>query len=346
MKTFLNFISTLLCTVAFSAGQDATPYINQLAQVQIDPKLPESEWPRWYAQIPDEGERESLLAIDPGGARFELWTIFEDANLTRHLLDTKYVSTYTPVADLMIVTEDPYKEIPRTRADRPFDVYIQPNGLRNDAEAPDAAKRVHVMRHVQSYGEDGNADSIDRTQAQLVQEVYLTENTTHHYTFPINAIPAADRTKVRGEECFSVYTIDDYQAEPSQLARMYVQVWPIARGAITGLTNGQLVRFDTPNVTVTLEDLYPDSSTYVQLYSGAPTLGTEGREIVGRTFNEAVPQDLTLVLNKWDTMIDQDGQWTIEVLTKTPFGIDRLAYVTFNVDRSIEVQGTVTTLDQ
>jgi hypothetical protein len=114
------------------------------------------------------------------------------------------------------------------------------------------------------------------------------------------------------------------------------------------LTNGQLVRFDTPKVTVTLEDLYPDSRTYAQLYPGAPTLGTEGRVIPGSglVIYEAVPHNRTLVLENWDTMIDQDGQWTIEVLTVTPFGIDRLAYVTFNIDRSIEVQGTVTTLDQ
>lgn len=40
-----------------------------------------------------------------------------------------------------------------------------------------------------------------------------------------------------------------------------------------------------------------------------------------------------------------DGVWTMELLTSTPFGIDRLAHVTFTVDRTISVNGSVTTID-
>lgn len=347
MKILISSLALLLCAMPAAFGQAGTAYVNLLRQVQIDFDLPSDQWVKWDVQVPDDGQQLSPLAIDPGGARFELWTLLDDVQLSSHLLDSKYVSTYTPVAELVVYTEDPYKVIPRTRADRPFDVVIQTNGLSADENAPEAAKTVHVMRHVQSYGVDGNTDTIDRDQATLLQQVYLTENKTHHFSFPINAIPAEDRTRVRGEERFSVYTIDDYQAPASQLASMYVQVWPMARGAISGISNNQLVRFDTPKVTVTLEDLYPDSRTYAQLYPGAPALGTEGRVIPGSglVIYEAVPHNRTLVLENWDTMIDQDGQWTIEVLTATPFGVDRLAHVTFNVNRSIEVQGTVTTME-
>ena len=62
--------------------------------------------------------------------------------------------------------------------------------------------------------------------------------------------------------------------------------------------------------------------------------------------NEPVPHDRTLVLGQWDALIDEDGPWTVEILTATPFGIDRLSQVTFNVNRSIQVQGTVTTLEE
>jgi hypothetical protein len=33
------------------------------------------------------------------------------------------------------------------------------------------------------------------------------------------------------------------------------------------------------------------------------------------------------------------------LLTTTPFGTDRLGWVTFNVDRTISVNGTVTTIE-
>ena len=340
MNTLLPFFAATSIGATMALGQAGATYTNFLRQVQLPTEV------RWDVQVPDEGEELSPLAIDPGGARFELWTII-DAPLQSHLLDEKYVSTYTPVAEVVIVSEDPYEALPRTRADRPFDVLIQTDGLRNDEDAPEAAKAVRLMRHVQTYGEGGTGDNIDRSQATLLQQVYLVDNAVHHFSFPINSVPGADRTKVRGEERFSVYTLDDYQAPSSQIASMFMQVWPVANGSITGLEAGTTLRFNTPQITIEMQDLYPDSRTYVQLYPGAPSLGTKGTTVPGSALvvYDSIPHDRTLVLDKWDTMIDKDGQWTMEVLTATPFGIDRLDYVSFTVNRSIEVQGSVTTID-
>lgn len=340
MKSLLlSLAATLVCSTCVSA-QAGGAYANYLRQVQLPSGV------RWDVQVPDEGEELSPLAIDPGGARFELWTIV-DAPFSAHLLDTKYVRSYTPAAEVVIVTEDPYEAHPRTRAERPFDVLIRTNGLRDDEEASDAAKAVRLMRHVQSYGEAGTRESINRDQATLLQQVFLVDNQVHHFSFPINAVPGADRAKVRGEERFSVYSLEDYQAPSSQLAAMFVQIWPVAHGSITGIAPGESLRFSTPQITLEFRDLYPHSRSYAQIYHGPPTLGTVGTVLSGSllSYYEAVPQNKTLVLSDWDKMIDRDGQWTIELLTSTPFGIDRLAHVSFMVNRSIEVQATLTTIE-
>ena len=338
MKPLLTTLAATSIGATMAIGQSGSPHTNFLRQVQLPSEV------RWDVQVADEGEQLSPLAIDPGGARFELWLISE-APFRSYLVDTKYVSSYTPVAEVVIVTEDPYEAHPRTRADRPFDVLIQTNGLSDDPDAQDSAKAVRLMRHVQSYGENGTRESIDQTQATLLQQVLLVDNQVHHFSFPITAIPGEDRTKIRGEEHFSVYSLDDYQAPSSQLSAMFVQVWPVAHGTITGIEPDEALRFNTPEITIDLHDLYPDSRTYVQIYRGPPSLGTEGTVISGSLLSiyESVPQNKTLVLDQWDKRIDQDGQWTIEVLTSTPFGIDRLAHVSFTIDRAIRVQGTITT---
>ena len=66
----------------------------------------------------------------------------------------------------------------------------------------------------------------------------------------------------------------------------------------------------------------------------------------GGTWNNTndVPEDKTLNLSDFDAIFDGggDGQWTMEVIISTPFGLDRLAYVTFNLDRTIEFNGSIT----
>jgi hypothetical protein len=290
----------------------------------------------------------SPLAIDPGGARFELWTIKSDPH-TVYLLDTRYVGTYVPVADVNILTEDPYiyTGIPRTRADRPFIVDITTNGLRSEADAPEASKSVKLLRHVQSYGIGGTGENIDRNQAILLSQVTLVNNAIHRLSYAVNSVPGADRTKVRGEERYSVFSQPDYQAPSSQLASMYIQIWPVADGTVTGISQNQLIRFKLPQITLTLNDLYPDSRTYAQAYKGDPQLGMEGTVVPGSLLvvYESVPQNRVLVIDDWDAVIDTDGRWTIELLTATPFGIDRLGHVSFNVDRTIEMNGTFTTIE-
>ena len=166
-------------------------------------------------------------------------------------------------------------------------------------------------------------------------------------TYALSSIPGADRAKIRGEERFSLYSLEDYQAPASQLASETVQVWPVADGAIAGINSGDLIRYQLPQLTFTVNDLYPNSTTYAQAYKGNPALNTAGKILPGSALalNESVPQDRVLVVDDYSEALGSDGIWTIELLTKTPFGVDRLSYITFTLDRTMKVNGAFTTIE-
>ena len=153
--------------------------------------------------------------------------------------------------------------------------------------------------------------------------------------------------KVRGEERFSVFSLEDYQAPAGQLAAQTVQIWPVADGSISGIREGEKIRVACPPLTFTLNDLYPSSKTYAQVYPGAASLGKTGTVVSGSMLvvNDAVPQSRVLTVRNYGNIFDKDGAWTLELLTETPFGIDRLAYVTFDVKLTLKVNGMVTTYE-
>lgn len=343
MKTHVSaaFSAALLFSVGHTSAQE---YQNFIRQVQLP--YDGSEGTVWNVPVESSGEDQSPLEINPGGARFELHTVNSNPFIG-YLLDVKYVSAYTPVAEVQIRTEDPYETVPRTRADRPYNVEITINGLRNGVDDPDASKRVKVLHHVQSYGENGDGTGVNRDQAILLGQGYVESNGLQTLQYLVNSVPGANRAKIRGEERFSVFSLEDYQAPESHLDSLYVQIWPVADGTISGIKAGDLIRFQAPPLTLAINDIYPDSQIYAQVYQGNPALGTEGTVVPGSALiiNESVPQNRILTLDGWDQVLTADGVWTMELLTSTPFGIDRLAYVSFTVDRTISVNGSVTTIE-
>ena len=358
MKTlvYCMFAATLLCGSRVAA--QAVTYTNFIRQVQF-PSLVQ-----WDASVAASGEQLSSLAIDPGGARFELWTVLSSP-LTSYLLSSSYVGTYIPVATVAIRSEDGSSAIPRTRADRPFYVDYTVTGLRSGVTDPVPSKSVNFYHHMQSYGVEGNGiTGLDRTQATLVSQAVVNSNNDivngiavpYTQTYLINSLPGADRTKVRGEERFSFFSLADYQAPASQLASQFIQIWPVADATMTGITPNQLIRFSLPQLTLKLNDLYPNSTTYAHVYKGEVQLGATGIIVPGSALviNDSVPQSPpAMVINKYDTVFTTDGRYTMEVITVTPFGIERLRafdnqtqyYVTFSIDRTIKTNGSFTTME-
>jgi len=279
-----------------------------------------------------EGEALSPLPLDTVGSRFELWAV-ESSSFKAFLLDTTVVGPYLPTAAVTFRSEDPYSVLPRTRADRPFYVDVTVQGLRNEEEGPPESNGVTLIRHVQSYGATGTGADLDRDQATFLSQSSITTNGAQTLTFAFNSIPGSDRAKVRGEERLSVFSLEGYAMPESLISSKFIQIWPVANGTITGITQGQVIGAVVPEITFQLNDLYPSSSTYAQVYEGSPQLGTTGTLVPGSsiTLNDSIPANRVLTLSNYDAVFDSDGLWTMELLTQTPFGTDRLAHVSFTV---------------
>ena len=125
--------ASLSCQLGLAV--ETISYSNAIRQFQMPSGV------SWDASttVPANGTQLSELAINPGGARFDLWTVKSSSlsGLTSYLLDTNYVGTYVPIATLVIRSEDATGVTPRTRADRPFYVDFTMLGLRSGASDPE-----------------------------------------------------------------------------------------------------------------------------------------------------------------------------------------------------------------
>jgi len=342
------YLSAILATVGVSHA--AGSYINQILETDV---AKGTHMNPTTSAVADYGTKDADIAVPETGVTYELITMLTTAPYTEYPLDSKTVGAYFPAATLSVSTEDPYTVIPRTRADRPITVSVTVSGLLSGATDPDASKSVNFLHHVQSYGAGGTGIGINRDNATLLTTESITGNGDKTFTYSVTSIPSTDLSKTRGEERFSVYSLEyvaatsGASAPASLLSSKYVQIWPVAEGSISGITSGQKVLFALPQVTLTYKDLYPSSTTYAQVYKGAANLGTTGVVVPGsaKTYAETVPQDATLTLTNWDSVFVADGTWTLEVVTVTPFGTERLDYVTFDLDRTIEVNSNITTSD-
>src|SRR6478609_9804270 len=166
MKTLVHCITatSLLSGLGFAA--ETVSNLNVIRQYQEPSRV------QWDASnnVAPVGSDQSALEINPGGARFELWTFksSSETGISEYKLASSYVGAYIPVANLEIVSEDTASSVLRTRADRPFTVNATVSELMSGADVPEASKSVKFLRYVQSYGENGTGAKLDRTKAQEV----------------------------------------------------------------------------------------------------------------------------------------------------------------------------------
>ncbi|RYD47778.1 MAG: hypothetical protein EOP85_04830, partial [Verrucomicrobiaceae bacterium] len=300
MKAITPFLILSLLTLPRLVAQDDPVYTNFIVQIQQSG----SGVPSYMSNIPASGEDvEAPQGVNPEGSRFELWTV-SDSPFKSYLLQSTYVNTYQLEAQVVIDTEDPWgkepntdtftnvtyanptfattKQMPknaaaavrRTRADRPFKVYVKTSGLvTNDPSAPDVTKKLNFFRHLQSYGLTGTGDNLNRSQAILATpaQPQFTTNAVHNpLVVTLSSVPGADRRKLRGEETFSVWSLDDNTVSPmvpsQKLSSDYLQIWPMTDGVLSGLAMNQVIRFAMPTVTFNYTDTYPGSETFAQIY--------------------------------------------------------------------------------
>lgn len=280
-----------------------------------------------------------------GSVRYSLYTVKNEDN-TPYFLDEKTVSSYHPQSSIKITSADPYEAIPRTRVDQPFSIEYHVTGIiTDDPDVHDAAKSV-IFDHRMVQYEAGGTEA----PANAVYDVHdhdpVSQNGTHHINDILTQLTSNNLPDVRGEEIFSIYANPDWGIAPdaSLLAQQRVQIWPIAKGSISGIDT-TLEYAKLPEVTIALTDLYPSSTTYMRVYKGPPTTTPSTVLKINTSFvtiDDVIPVDRTYVLNELDSKIPEDAVYTVEIIHETPFGADLLGQVyPLNIKRSIKVNGNV-----
>jgi hypothetical protein len=258
-----------------------------------------------------------------------------------HLLDTELVDVYQPAASLRIITEDPYPLASRTRADRPFAVQYTISGLLDSQLGVDAASKVLLNHDVKSYSKpifvDGNF-----IQSDSFFSGYLSANGTSTISFSSSNLPNTDPLKGIGIEVFTIDALPDYQVPSTRLGTATLEVYPVTTGKIHGITHGGT--YETmPTFNVELKDLYPTSTTYVQIYPGESNVGTVGTVLPDSVvvINDVTSQDKQVQISNWSSFVTEGGKWTMELVTETPFGIEVIEGIEWNFDNVIELNGQI-----
>jgi hypothetical protein len=178
-------------------------------------------------------------------------------------------------------------------------------------------------------------------------------NGTHTITNNSQQLPGELATNAVGAETFTASIQSASGAALNQLASAEVVVWPVASAALIGIESGQrYFGFPKTNNNI-ITNAYPTSTTYAQIYKGQESLGTVGIVIPDSTreFDTDTPQNATISSLELESLSEQlpdDGIYTVEVLTVTPFNggaPERLAHVSFEVHRTITMNAMVATME-
>lgn len=294
----------------------------------------------WDMQnVAPTGSSTSLHSLEEGGALFQLWTI-EKSTGKDYLLDQKVVGAYLPKADIRVVTRDPYDKIPRTRIDQPFSVHVTVKDLLPaGANLPQAASSVLAEHHLAPFAKGRHSvTAVEATSGKPVASGYITANGVSTFEFERSMLQQTVENQAVGEEHFVIHALSDGTFSQTQIASGFVQVWPVASGAISGIADGDRIAFHPPPITLVLRDLYPGSYTYLRVKDTQSDY-----EAVFEQSQYVLPDEPTdtgklILLSDYGKMFPKDSTYRLDLVTVTPFGTDLLSTRTFIVDRTLEVR--------
>jgi hypothetical protein len=306
------------------------------------------------------------IPVPDTGARFELFAKGTAWDPNIYLLDTKYIRAYSPAASMDIVTEDPYVRgdpatgtyVKRTRADRPITLHAHVTGLVSTSPVL-AENSVYLGIKGRNY-EDGVYSALDRPDYPLheynLNNGDLTIGPIYHELTSPTLITGC------GEQIYTFIRYASDDVPDTVIAEPKIEIWPVATASVENVVPEQVFNDRIPSLALTLTHLYPDSRTFVQLYSGTAELGKVGTVVTGterrfgRYYNPDlaeeptnVPQDISLSIEDLSNYASADGVYTMEVITETPFfgrTPERLLTVTFEVDRVISSRGQLSTTEK
>jgi len=315
---------------------------------------------------PNGGDFTAPLPVSEQGSLFELFARGTAWDNNVYLLDSKLIRAYSPVVEVELTSEDPYVRgdpassnyVRRTRADRPFGLNINISGL-VPGSMNDAERSVYFGSHAHVY--DLQSYSTGLVDEPIILAESELSNGEQNLSPLYHELPSTNLTLGCGEQTYTFIRHAADGVPDTILAQPKIEIWPVAKGAIENVTASQVFIDRIPSIVVRLQHLYPDSRTYVQIYSGSAVLGRTGTLINGteRKFGSFynpdvegeptnVPQTLSFSMDDLSNYASRDGIYTLEVVTETPFfnrAPERLAYVTFEVDRTISSRGQLSTAE-
>ncbi len=261
------------------------------------------------------------------------------------LLDEIAVGTHLPQGTVTLRSEDPYHP-PRTRADRPYSMTFSVRNLADPADPRGGVTKALLERDFKVYHPELHVPFPNGSGQGTYQGAYeFSRNGDFTDPTVYAALPFERPTKMIGEETFTAsVTVDE--GREVVVSSATIQIWPVCEATVEGIVAGKRYQGVPQDARVVLKDLYPDSVAYAQIYKGPPALGQTGH-VIGSSvisFNTYAPQNATVPLAIGEAELNGDGTYTIEVLTITPFNErkpERVTHLSFELDRTIEVHGTL-----
>ncbi|MBB5352309.1 hypothetical protein HNR46_002552 [Haloferula luteola] len=343
-RPFLNARRLVLAMApGLVAGAHAQDFIRQIQVIDSSSVI---------YDIPISSDNGEVLSEPLAGdsAVFQLYATATLANNVTELkkLDEKTVGTYLPKVTVEILSEDPY-DPPRTRADQTYGVRIKIAGLRADPDAPAEAKQIQVVRRYRLYDDE----TFEVVSEGSQEGTYTFDSNGNFVDNAISQRLPGDPdlpTKVAGEESFVAMTQGGPGGSTSEMASATVQIWPVAEAAFFGIEAGKTYQGLPPVASILLRDLYPNSTTYVQVYKGPQRLGVIGDALPTSVlhYETYLPQKANLALTDLNSFLAEDGEYTLEALTMTPFNDgapELLASISFIIDRTLNVNGMISTAE-
>ncbi|MBK1884010.1 hypothetical protein JIN85_16440 [Luteolibacter pohnpeiensis] len=271
-----------------------------------------------------------------------------------NLVYEKTVGAYLPEATVTLSSEDTYVPI-RTRADQPYGVSVAISRLPDaDADVPETAPTsVRLAKSYKLYHPTLHVPSDNGSGQGVYGGAYeLSRNGTFSIPTVYQELPAESPTRAIGEETHFVQVAVGPDKALATIGSATIQIWPVAVAKIEGIPEPAKFTGIPANLTMEVTDPYPQSQTYAQIYKGEPELGRSGAVITSSiiVLNDYAPpsEPVKLPLLDLDSLIDDDGIYTIEIVTVTPFNggePERIAYTSFELDRSVKVRSLATTLN-
>ena len=137
---------------------------------------------------------------------------------------------------------------------------------------PDASKSVKLLRHVQSYGVGRNRNRHRPDPGHLLNQSSITTNGTQNPDFRRQRRCPGGPLEGPRERAFSVFSLDDtrgtirHRNPSSPRSSSRSGRWRMERSPASPKPADPL--HAAPGSRSRLNDLYPDSTTYAQVYKG------------------------------------------------------------------------------